>query len=52
MMTKGKIYGCTAYLLEEFGQDKKKSSENAGFELLMGLKFSCLASCPKEFGSK
>jgi hypothetical protein len=23
MMTKGKIYGCTACLLEEFGQDKK-----------------------------
>jgi hypothetical protein len=23
MMTKGKIYGCAAYLLEEFGQDKK-----------------------------
>jgi hypothetical protein len=52
MMTKGKIYGCTACLLEEFGQNKKKSSVFAGFELLLGLMLSCLTSLPKGCGSE
>jgi hypothetical protein len=31
MVTKGKIYGCSAYLLEGFGQDKKNPAMRLDF---------------------
>jgi hypothetical protein len=51
-MTKGKIYGCIACLLEELGLGKKKSSSKAGFKRVGEGKIRFPASCSMEYGSK